>query len=276
MAAASISCCSILLVSLLFIAACHSAVGEDNRYTFKEPIGSYCYANPKFNLSRIANLTQKIDKARDEVVKHARYSSFVNSTIDENTEYPIYALAQCRGDVSPSECHTCIELAAAAIIDLCKYQPDSRVWYDRCFMRFDTEDYLQRLDVGCYVHHTTPQLVPSTMTNFSDVRYQFFTQDMGQEIVKPENRGYAKASKRIDNFNTIYGICQCTGDLDPDESFLGMTSAVQLFDTYCPRNHGCVIASSSCYVKYDLYPFFTNHKGRNNGSRKLMSSHDSP
>lgn len=247
MAATSIYDRSFLLLSLLFIVT-SSAAGEaeNNKHSVPKPIGSH------------------------------RYSSYVNVTVGEDSDNPIYALAQCRRDVNASECFTCITNAAQDIVETCRYQPDARVWYDHCFLRYDTEDFVQQLDVGLYVHHETPQLVPSTMTNFSDVLYQCFINDIGNLLVKHDSRGFAKASRQIDDSYTVNGIAQCTQDIDPDECFLAMTAGVQSFNKYCRNRNGCVVATSSCYVKYEVHPSYSPYKTNAKGARKLLSSHGSP
>lgn len=256
MAATKVYGCFVLLSLLMIICSADNT----NRYAFADPIGSYCYKNPKCNTT--IDLTDNVNKAISDLVKIMRYSSYGNVTEGEDTDYTIYGLAQCRRDISPNECNQCMKLAAKAIKKNCQYSPDARVWYDRCFMRYDTEDFVQQMDVGIYVHHQTPQLIPSTVTNFSDTRYNVFMQDLFPLLMKPQNRGFATASRQIDNTNTIYALCQCTQDIDPDECCLCMNAALESFPQYCGEHHGCVIASSSCYVKYDLYPFISNTRDK--------------
>nr|POE58936.1 cysteine-rich repeat secretory protein 1 [Quercus suber] len=54
---------------------------------------------------------------------------FYNFSVGESPD-KVYAIALCRGDTSPSECHSCINGASADLLKACPNQKEAIIWLD--------------------------------------------------------------------------------------------------------------------------------------------------
>jgi len=79
-------------------------------------------------------------------------STFFNDTKGSVPADLAYGLVLCRGDVTPSDCGTCIKNAAQDILSLCPKSKKATAWYDNCQLRYADIDFLSVVDTnGSYV-----------------------------------------------------------------------------------------------------------------------------
>jgi hypothetical protein len=88
-----------------------------------DPIGSYC-AGTSYKGSGKASINSVLT---DLVVKGST-GGFATSSAGKDKNL-VYGLAQCRGDVSASDCSACLADAANKLPATCSYQSDARIWY---------------------------------------------------------------------------------------------------------------------------------------------------
>jgi hypothetical protein len=112
------ACSGLLLVAMALLPV---ALG-----TAMDPIGSYC-AGPNYqgDVKAKASINSVLT---DHVAKGSTGGGFATASAGEN-ETVIYGLAQCRGDVSASDCSACLADAAKQLPASCSYQSDARIWY---------------------------------------------------------------------------------------------------------------------------------------------------
>ncbi|XP_058078773.1 cysteine-rich repeat secretory protein 55-like [Magnolia sinica] len=200
-----------------------------------------------------AKTSSNIDNVLSQLVVKTPLSGFANTSFGSGQD-AIYGLAQCRGDVSTEECVKCTADAAKQIRQVCTNQADARIWFDFCFLRYDTEDFVGKLDTSFGVFYfnvenaTDPEAFVEKLGGLMDrVRAQG---------VGPTSRGLGKDKLKFSPFVTIYALVQCTGDLSRLSCAQCLATAVSSFHTYCEYRKGCRVLYSSCYVRYEIYPFF--------------------
>lgn len=76
------------------------------------------------------------------------------------------------------------------------------------------------------------------------------------QAVNPNNAGLGKGESKFSPFVTIYALVQCTRDLSPLSCAQCLAVAVQNFPDICMSRKGCRVMYGSCYVRYEIYPFF--------------------
>ncbi|CAA6664865.1 unnamed protein product [Spirodela intermedia] len=103
------------------------------------------------------------------------------------------------------------------------------------------------------------------MTNISEnaAEQRRFDRELGSLMSKVRGRaaargslGLAKLQTKFTPFVTIYALAQCTRDLSPLDCSQCVSTAVANFPGFCPHRNGCRALYSSCYVRYEIYPFF--------------------
>jgi hypothetical protein len=111
-------CCMLLVVSLALLLPLGMAA---------DSIGSYCSGSSYAGSSKaVANINSVL---ADLVASASSTGGYATSTAGKGNNSIIYGLAQCRGDVSASDCASCLADAAKQLPSTCSYSSDARIWY---------------------------------------------------------------------------------------------------------------------------------------------------
>ncbi|XP_073146257.1 cysteine-rich repeat secretory protein 55-like [Henckelia pumila] len=233
------------LLTILFI---HISTAES-----ADPSAYFC--NDNSNANNNTQLSRNIDSLLPILVQGAIQKGFLATSYGHGANQ-IYGLAQCRADLSRSDCSACIQDAAQQSQKLCRpNQPDVRIWYDYCFLKYNTVEFFGQVD-------TSPSVIFYNVANVSDPnvfneKLEALADKIKSEAVKlPGSKGLGKAETELSAFETLYGLVQCTRDLSPISCAQCLAIAIENFATFCHGKKGCRVLYGSCYVRYELYPFF--------------------
>nr|POE83453.1 cysteine-rich repeat secretory protein 55 [Quercus suber] len=126
-------------------------------------------------------------------------------------QYRVFGLAQCRRDVSRTDCSSCIQDAAKQIRQRCPNQANARIWYDFCFLRYNIKSFIGEID-------TSYGILYGNVENVTDP--DTFNKELGTLIgqiraqaVETKNEGLGKGETKLSTFVTLYALVQCTRDL---------------------------------------------------------------
>lgn len=214
--------------------------------------GQYCNDN-----SKISSPQQKanIDNLLAGLVSSTILNGFSTSSYGK-AKNKIYGLAQCRGDVTVSskDCSSCIQDAAKEIRKLCPNQTDARIWYDYCFLRYDTNKFFGQVDtsVGIFFYNVQDVTDPDTFNE----KLGTLSDKISSEAVMPGNKGLGRGKKELSPSLTLYELAQCTRDLSQLSCAQCLSTAIGNFSNFCNNKQGCRVLYSSCIARYELYPFF--------------------
>ncbi|KAK8654097.1 hypothetical protein V6N13_128074 [Hibiscus sabdariffa] len=216
-----------------------------------DPLGNFC--NKNTNISRSSQISVNIDHLLAEVVSKTALTSYIATSSGKDPDR-VYGLAQCRGDIDSNDCSSCIQDAAKKLRRRCPNQADARIWYDYCFLRYSKDDFAGEVD-------TSSGIIYFNVENVTDP--QSFNTELGalmdkirSEAVMPKNEGLGKGKTKLSPFLTLYALVQCTRDLSQIDCAQCLAIAVGNFPNYCKNRKGCRVLYSSCYVRYELYPFY--------------------
>ncbi|XP_078443240.1 cysteine-rich repeat secretory protein 55-like [Wolffia australiana] len=167
-------------------------------------------------------------------------------------------LAQCRRDVRLAECKTCLKEASARLSSRCRGKAEGWVWFEKCFMRYDTNFFVGTVDTSYGAYNNSDEFV----TDDAAERQRFDTV-LGSLIDKvriqatSESRfGLGKAISKFSRNVTVYALAQCTRDLSGEACSECITYAFRYFPDVCAYKKRCRALYPSCYVGYDTKPFF--------------------
>ncbi|GAB2213611.1 hypothetical protein Droror1_Dr00017922 [Drosera rotundifolia] len=220
-------------------------------YSSADPLGNYCDAGKRFS-SVIAKAN--IDRLLAEIVQNTRQSYFSAISYGKGVN-KVYGLAQCREDVSSADCSSCIRNATQVIRGLCPSLADARVWYDYCFLRYSNENFIGVLDdTSVVIFYKNVENVTNPLTFETKLGALFDKIDA--EAVKSGSQGLGKGEIRLSPFETLYALVQCTRDLSQLSCAQCLATAIYNFQGFCSDSEGCRVLYSSCYVRYELYPFY--------------------
>jgi hypothetical protein len=91
-----------------------------------DSIGSYCSGSSYAGSNKAVTSINSV--LADLVATASTGGGYATSTAGKGNNI-IYGLAQCRGDVSASDCAACLADAAKQLPSTCSYSSDARIWY---------------------------------------------------------------------------------------------------------------------------------------------------
>nr|GLL45709.1 cysteine-rich receptor-like protein kinase 25 [Ipomoea trifida] len=162
----------------------------------------------------------------------------------------LYGMFMCRGDVSTGDCATCIYQACSDILRVCPAQKTAIIWFDHCMLRFSDEYIFQKLDKSVRLNMSATEKDPQPG----------FMQQTLKEMIRQQSgkRFVTHESPIISGSKRVYSLGQCTPDLSESDCQTCLKNSVQLLHTCCDSALGARVLSPSCYVRYEIYPFYTN------------------
>ncbi|KAH7517627.1 hypothetical protein FEM48_Zijuj09G0084800 [Ziziphus jujuba var. spinosa] len=222
-----------------------------DRVESADPLGDFC--NKDTEISKGSPISSNIAALLAKLVSNIASNGYVTTSYGKDPNQ-VYGLAQCRGDVDTKDCSACIQDAANQIRQRCPNEADARIWYDYCFLRYNTKNFIGEIDTsyGIFYYNinnvSDPESFKKALGNLVDkVRAQ---------AVETKNEGLGKGETKLSEFVTLYALAQCTRDLSKIDCAQCVAIAVGSFETICRDRQGCRVLYSSCYVRYELYPFF--------------------
>ncbi|GKV19274.1 hypothetical protein SLEP1_g29560 [Rubroshorea leprosula] len=179
-------------------------------------------------------------------------NGFSNTTSGENPNR-IYGLFLCRGDVSTTTCQNCVTFATGDVIQRCPVEKDVVIWYDECLLRYSNKS----------IFSTVSQLPAVALFNtqndtdqarFNEVVGTAMNAAAAQAVLVAKR--FATKEANISVFQTLYSMVQCTPDLSNSDCNMCLRGAIGQLPNCCSGKVGARVLSPSCYVRYEVYPFY--------------------
>ncbi|KAL4178800.1 hypothetical protein AMTRI_Chr13g116910 [Amborella trichopoda] len=166
----------------------------------------------------------------------------------------VYGLAQCRGDTNDAECRDCMNTSTTNALRLCPNSKEATFWYDHCLLRYSDSNFIGSIDRFRYYL--------KNVNNVSD--RESFNKELGGLMRNLTSRAisdpllFASGTTLYDHFVTLYGLLQCTRDLDASRCQSCLEGAIALIPNFASGNVGAQVLSGSCMLRYETYSFFTH------------------
>ncbi|KAL8130187.1 hypothetical protein V2J09_019342 [Rumex salicifolius] len=167
------------------------------------------------------------------------------------------AIALCRGDVEVADCHTCINSVISQLDGLCPNQKEAIGWEDNCMVRYSSSSML----AGDLV--TEPLYLLDSGTNATDIDH-FATVVESLLLTLPNktasgdsNLKFATEEAKLSDSQNIYGLMQCTPDLDMTDCLLCLYLGMYYISHTLRGQTGGRVLYPSCQVRYELQKFYS-------------------
>eukprot|EP00253_Pinus_taeda_P029351 PITA_29351 len=193
----------------------------------------------------------------DRLVQGAMQTGFNISVYGQSPD-KVYALLQCREDMTVDQCYNCSQFATHMLKQNCSPATGGSIWPFHCFLRYENYNFIGQMD-----------------TSLGSIYYDDFTGDTGVDIPNKTfqadvkdflNKLSAEAAletKRSalsitdSSSQNIYGLVQCTRDISSKDCTTCLSIAIDFIFTSSVYV-GVQYWSKSCIVRYQMYPFFNN------------------
>ncbi|KAG4907703.1 hypothetical protein JHK86_056187 [Glycine max] len=191
------------------------------------------------------------------------------STLSSNTEinYGFYnfshgqspdrvnAIGLCRGDVEPDECRSCLNYARSNLTQDCPNQKEAIIYYDNCMLRYSNRTIFGNLEFqpGQYVANFYNV---TDVDEFKQALVNLMGKLKGVAASGDSRRKYATDNVTTGNFETIYGLMQCTPDLSKTQCNDCLDGTISVIPTCCNDKVGARVVRPSCNIRYEVYRFY--------------------
>ncbi|XP_074590679.1 cysteine-rich receptor-like protein kinase 10 [Curcuma longa] len=183
----------------------------------------------------------------------AAAAGFHNDTIGRPPNQ-VYGLALCQGDLSLSDCQSCLNAAVQGITQECPEGMSSTIWYDTCMLRYSNANFFSAAEMN---------LKFSERNSYNASDLQIFNEQLGNlmrslatEAARNSSKLFAAGDANLTSFTNVYGLVQCTRDLSRDGCYRCLLDALASIPSLCDGKQGCKVYGQSCIIRYEMYPFY--------------------
>ncbi|XP_031738055.1 cysteine-rich repeat secretory protein 38-like [Cucumis sativus] len=184
-------------------------------------------------------------------------NGFFNYSVIRTPNDTVYGIFQCRGDTTDGSCRDCVmEATRNVAYQFCPFRKSAVVWYDDCLLRYSDQNFfsvvstepLYELDSRVDIAFDTTrfnQLVMATLTAIAANASSLVVGEM-----------FATHEAIFTSNITLYTLAQCNSDLSNTECQDCLTRVIRGIPGCCRNKIGGRLLFPSCYVRYELYPFY--------------------
>ncbi|XP_014510523.1 cysteine-rich receptor-like protein kinase 25 isoform X2 [Vigna radiata var. radiata] len=176
----------------------------------------------------------------------------------ENPSDSVFGLFMCSGDVPSQLCRQCVQKAAQQLTLDCSSSSQALIWYDDCMLRYSNYSFFSTFD-------TKPSFALRSTVNISNeesftlllFRTMNKTADQAAHSLLPiSGKKFATKQANVSGFQRLYCLAQCTPDLLPNDCRSCLDAAIGELPRCCGGRQGGRVLYPSCFVRYELYPFY--------------------
>eukprot|EP01018_Ginkgo_biloba_P006021 Gb_41606 [translate_table: standard] len=246
-----------MLIKFVILAVLHTTVlvAADPQAT---EAGHGCSPNKYVNGSAFR---ENLNSVLASLAKNVSATGFATSAEGRETPDRVYGLAQCRNDLSSSDCSQCFAQAEKQIEKYCSGVNGARMIMDGCFLRYENSSfYDQAVDPGF-------SNVCGSQNSTQPLDFNRTTQKLLNEINvnATANGGFAEgsmvqSSPAATTTTTVYALAMCRRSLSNDSCAQCLQAAQNLTLQCLPRRDGKGL-EAGCYLRYATFPFVNKVNG---------------
>ncbi|PON41053.1 Cysteine rich receptor like kinase [Parasponia andersonii] len=260
----------ILLLLYYFLTGQSDLVQADPPYPF-------C-ANNTSNYSSIPS-QNTLNNLFTSLVSKSFESKFYNtssSSSSSDDSDKVYGSYMCLRYITNENCMICVSSATRNIRELCPSTTEAVVWEEMCQIRYSNKNFFGSLDVSENRGLHNPLNISEPEQLGSAVK-ELLSHLTEKAAFDPSPNKYYAADKKAykDTDDTLHAVVQCSGDLSPIDCKNCLEIAIKNASTCCSFTHGARILSKSCYLRYELYDFYTDESDTKAPGQKWVPGNSS-
>ncbi|XP_059663883.1 cysteine-rich repeat secretory protein 38-like [Cornus florida] len=164
----------------------------------------------------------------------------------------VNGLALCWGDVSKSNCKTCVTEATKVIRERCPRKKGAIIWYDNCLFKYSNVVFFGKIDNTnkAYLYSVHKVADPKTFNQKTKkLLSSLASKASGSPVL------YAAGKLELEGSKKLYGLVRCTQDLSKIDCKKCLDGAISELPRCCDGKQGGRVLGGSCSFRYELYPF---------------------
>ncbi|XVF21514.1 hypothetical protein REPUB_Repub12eG0096400 [Reevesia pubescens] len=187
---------------------------------------------------------QNLKNLMSTLVSQSSQKTFSNTTSDQDPN-AIMGLYQCRGDLTTSQCYSCVSKIPQISDKLCGKAVAVRVQLSGCYLRYEIVGFKQVPETE-FLYKVCGSSQASG-TDFESKRDTVF--DMAVDGVKSGNSLFYTG-----DYQSVYVLGQCEGDLSTSDCGDCVKTAFETAKDDCGNSVSGQVYLQKCYISYSYYP----------------------
>ncbi|KAL2331807.1 hypothetical protein Fmac_019388 [Flemingia macrophylla] len=214
---------------------------------------AHCYTNTE-NFTTNSNYETYLRILNLKLIAKSSSSGFGVTTAGHYKNQKTYGLFLCRGDVSATECKTCVSDASIEISNRCPYNKGAVMWYNYCMLKYLDTEFFGEVDNTAFVYVWKRNSVSDP--DAFNLKTRRFLGLLAEKTYADNNpKLYAAGEQRLENSTTLYGFTQCTRDLSSRDCKACLNDALDRLLDCCDGRPGGRVLGGSCNFRYEIFPF---------------------
>ncbi|KAL6851965.1 hypothetical protein ACP4OV_020150 [Aristida adscensionis] len=168
-----------------------------------------------------------------------------------------FGLNMCFADRNWTECQSCLQESAAGVEKVCPLSRQAKASYDACVLRYSFDEpfvSVADLDVAFYVFSTDSFVSDKDKVGLNATRGSLMARLVAPAASSPprlanDSEGYTDSRG---NAQVIYGLVQCTRNLDAVGCTGCLTNLVAELSRWFPNDTHGAVRGYSCYAAYQI------------------------
>ncbi|KDP32106.1 hypothetical protein JCGZ_12567 [Jatropha curcas] len=215
-----------------------------------DPLFYSCSRTENFTVS--SSYAKSLHKLIENIKYLAPAKGFALGSLGQTSQDRPYGLTLCRGDISASDCLTCIAEASNEIRTRCPNNKQATIWYDNCLIKYSNINFFGQIDEQNKFYLLNVQNVSDPASFNANVK-DLLSKLAENASVSP--RMFAAGDMEIEGSKKVYGLAQCSRDLSSGDCQKCIDSAISELPSCCDGKKGGRVVGGSCTVRYEIYPF---------------------
>ncbi|KAI4298619.1 hypothetical protein L6164_032155 [Bauhinia variegata] len=167
----------------------------------------------------------------------------------------IYATGLCRGDVKPSDCQKCLDVAGTTLRKECPNEKKATGYDNKCTIRYSPKPLFGVLTLAESYYMCNQNDTPE-VEEFDQVLTDLISKLTGTASSGDTRHKYAESSTTGPTSETVYANAQCTPELSKQQCSDCLHTAFSYLFDYCEGKRGGRYIGPSCNFRYEFYRFY--------------------
>ncbi|KAL1537394.1 non-specific serine/threonine protein kinase [Salvia divinorum] len=168
----------------------------------------------------------------------------------------VNAIALCRGDLQLNKCRECVQKAGADLVDDCPARKEGFLLNELCTLRYSNDTIygtLASLDVYYTWYYGGNVTSPE---KFKEALRALLDDLRGRAAAGSSTRKVAAGNVNGPDYQTIFGLVQCTPDLSSGDCTSCLIGAISEIPDCCDGNIGGLLVFPSCNLHFETSSFY--------------------
>lgn len=169
----------------------------------------------------------------------------------------VNALGMCRGDVKEDSCLICLNNAISLLPKLCPYQKEAFGYHDLCMLRYSSRPMSGIYQDPDFKDYEGNQTDAEHANEYMGALYNLTKSLISKAMIGDSHLKVAAGNAKSDQSDqAVYGLVQCTPDLNDQSCFNCLKDSIFYIPNCCQNKVGGRVIRLSCYVRFENFLFF--------------------